>query len=84
MLKKEARQNEMKKVVGSAISCDHTFRVSNNIGMVRPGNDDKLVAQYNNPFIKLNEDGIVANWRLTKTSSFEEIRAVLCQYKFTS
>ena len=74
----------MKKVVGSAILCDHTFRVSDNIGMVRPGNDDKLVAEYNNLFIKLNEDGIVANWRLTKTSSFEEIRAVLCQYKFKS
>lgn len=59
--KKEACQNEMKKVVGSAISCDHTFRVSNNIGMVRPGNDDKFVAQFNNLFIMLNEDGIVAD-----------------------
>ena len=74
----------MKKVVGSAILCDHTFRVSYNIGMVRPGNDDKLVARFNNLFIMLNEDEIVANWRLTKTSSFEEIRDVLCQYKFTS
>ena len=71
----------MKKVVGSAISCDHTFRVSNNIGMVRPGNDDKFVAQFNNLFIMLNEDGIVADWRLTKTTSFEEIGDVLHQYK---
>ena len=79
--KKEVYQNEMKKVIGSAISCDHTFRVSNNIGMVRPGNDDKFVTQFNNLFIVLNEEGKVADWRLTKTTAFEEIRDVLQQYK---
>ena len=55
--KKKVYQNEMKKVIGSAISCDHTFRVSNNIGMVRPGNDNKFVTQFNNLFIMLNEKG---------------------------
>ena len=79
--KKEVCQNEMKKVVGSAISCVHTFRVSNNIGMVRPGNDNKFVTQFNNLLIVLNEEGKVADWRLTKTTAFEEIRDVLQQYK---
>ena len=79
--KKEVYQNEMKKVIGSAISCDHTFRVSNNIGMVRPGNDNKFVTQFNNLFIVLNEEGKVADWRLTKTIAFKEIRDVLQQYK---
>ena len=79
--KKEVYQNEMKKVIGSAISCDHTFRVSNNIGMVRPGNDNKFVTQFNNLFIVLNEEGKVVDWRLTKTTAFEEIRDVLQQYK---
>ena len=29
-------QSEMKKVTGLAISCDHTFKVSKNVGVLRP------------------------------------------------
>lgn len=79
--KRETYQNEMKKVTGSFISCDHTFKVSKNIGMVRPGNEDKFVTQFNNLYIVLNEEGKIVDWRLTKTTSFEEIREVLVQYK---
>jgi len=62
----------MKKVTGCAISCDHTFRVSKNIGMVRPGNNNKLVEQFKNLFIILNEDRKVVDWQLTKTTAFKE------------
>lgn len=79
--KKAIYQNEMKKVTGCAISCDHTFKVSKNIGMVRPGNDDKFVEQFKNLFIILNEDGKVVDWQLTKTTSFEELRDVFLRYK---
>ena len=71
----------MKKATGSFILCDHTFKVSNNIGMIRPGNKDKFVIQFNNLYIVLNEEGKMVDWRLTKTTSFEEIREVLLQYK---
>jgi len=70
--KKAIYQNEMKKVTGCAISCDHTFRVSKNIGMVRPGNNNKLVEQFKNLFIILNEDRKVVDWQLTKTTAFKE------------
>ena len=79
--KRETYQNEMKKVTGSFISCDHTFKVSKNIGMVRPGSKDKFVTQFNNLYIVLNEEGKIVDWRLTKTTSFEEIREVLQHYK---
>ena len=68
-------------MTGSFISCDHTFKVSKNIGMVRPGNEDKFVTQFNNLYIVLNEEGKIVDWRLTKTTSFEEIRELLLQYK---
>ena len=68
-------------MTGSFISYDHTFKVSKNIGMVRPGNEDKFVTQFNNLYIVLNEEGKIVDWRLTKTTSFEEIREVLLQYK---
>ena len=79
--KRDTYQNEMKKVTGSFISCDHTFKVSKNIGMVRPGNEDKFVTQFNNLYVVLNEEGKIIDWRLTKTTSFEEIREVLQKYK---
>lgn len=79
--KKAIYQNEMKKVTGCAISCDHTFRVSKNIGMVRPGNNDKFVEQFKNLFIILNEDGKVVDWQLTKTTAFKELRGVFLRYK---
>lgn len=79
--KKAIYQNEMKKVTGCAISCDHTFRVSKNIGMVRPGNNDKFVEQFKNLFIILNEDGKVVDWQLTKTTAFKELRGVFLWYK---
>ena len=47
--------------------------------MVRPGKEDKFVPQFNNLYIVLNEEGKIVDWRLTKTTSFEEITEVLQQ-----
>ena len=43
--------------------------------------EDKFVTQFNNLYIVLNEEGKIVDWRLTKTTSFEEIREVLQHYK---
>jgi len=79
--KKAIYQNEMKKVTGCAISCDHTFRVSKNIGMARPGNNDKFVELFKNLFIILNEEGKVVDWQLTKTTGFKGVTGVFLQNK---
>ena len=71
----------MNKVTGLAISCDHTFKVSKNVGVVRPGQDEKFITQFKNLYIIMNEEGKIVNWRLTKSTSFEEIQEVLEGYK---
>ena len=59
------------------ITCDHTFKVSKYICATR-GNDSKCMKQFENLFIALNEDHkVVRGWRLTKSTSFEEIRHFL-------
>ena len=78
--KRPVYQAEMNKVTGLAISCDHTFKVSKNIGIVRPGVDQKFVTQFNNLYIIMNEEGKIIDWRLTKSTSFEEVREVLEKY----
>lgn len=74
--KRELYQAKMNKVKGLAISCDHTFKVSKNIGIVRPGQDQRFVTQFNNLYIIVNEEGRIVNWRLIKSTSFEEIREI--------
>lgn len=56
----------MKKVSATALSCDHTFKMSRNIGVVRE-EDSKFVTQFHQLFIALNENGEVLAWRLTKS-----------------
>jgi len=58
------------------ITCDHTFKVSKYICASR-GSDNKCMKQFENLFIALNEDHKVVGWRLTKSTSFEEIRDLL-------
>ena len=65
---------EMDKITASAISCDHTLKVSKNIGVVAEGQEGKFVKQYKNLYIFLNEVGQIVDWRLTKTTSFEKAR----------
>lgn len=57
------------------ITCDHTFKVSKYICASR--GSDKCIKQFENLFIVLNEDHKVVGWRLTKSTSFEEIRDLL-------
>ena len=46
-LDKDDYISEMQKVTGKGISCDHTFKVSRNIGVVTEGNEDKFLKQNN-------------------------------------
>lgn len=80
--KQSLYEKEMKKcVLGSRIiSCDHTFRVSKFIG-ARRTTDNKFVKQFENFFIILNEKHQIIGWRLTKSTSFEEIRSLLQELK---
>ena len=64
----------------TTISCDHTFKISKYIG-ARRESDNKFVKQFENLFIVLNERHEVIGWRLTRTTSFEEIRSLLVGLK---
>ena len=68
---------EMRAVRGMAIACDHTFRVSRNIGVVTEGKEDRFLKQFSNLYIVLNEHGEIFDWRLTKTTAFDEIDDLL-------
>lgn len=60
----------------SSLSCDHTFKISRNVGLVREI-DKKFVTQFQQLFICLNELGQVVVWRLTKSTAFGEIEDLL-------
>ena len=62
------------------ISCDHTFKISKYIG-ARRASDAKFVKQFENLYIVLNKKHEIIAWRLTKTTSFEEIRTLLVGLK---
>ena len=59
---------------------DHTFRVSKFIEERRT-TDNKFVKQFENLFIILNENHQIIGWRLTTSTSFEEIRSLLQELK---
>ena len=61
----------MNKLSATAISCDHTFKISRNVGLVEQ--DNKFVTQYNQLFIALNEKGQVLTWKMTASTFFSEI-----------
>ena len=60
----------------SSLSCDHTFKVSRNVGLVREI-DKKFVTQFQQLFICLDDLGQVVAWRLTKSTTFGEIEDLL-------
>lgn len=78
--KKHLYEIDMKRVSATALSCDHTFKISRNIGLVRE-EDNKFVTQFNQLFIALNENGEVLAWRLTKSTAFSEIKDILIDIK---
>ena len=71
---------EMNRLTVSSLSCDHTFKISRNIGFVRE-KDNKFVTQFDQFFICLNECGEVVAWKLTKSTSFNETEDLLIQLK---
>jgi len=56
------------------LSCDHTFKVSANIGFWF---NKRWVKLYDTLFIVLNEEGIVLSWKLCKGSKFSSIEDIL-------
>ena len=67
---------EMATLSVSSLSCDHTFKISRNAGLVRE-TDNTFVTQFNQLFISLNEIGQVVAWRLIKFTTFSEIEDLL-------
>ena len=52
------------------LSCDHTFKVSANIGFWF---NKKWIKLYDTLFIVLNEDGVVLSWKLSKGTKFSSV-----------
>ena len=70
----------MKTVTATALSCDHTFKICRNIGLVRE-EDNKFITQFNQLFIALNKKGEVLAWKPTKSTFFSEIEDLLLDVK---
>lgn len=62
------------------ITCDHTFKVSVNIGVKRNGNG-KWDTQFDALFVILNELGEVVSWQLTDSTGFSNIENMLLKFK---
>ena len=69
---KHTFSRSMEQLTGTALSFDHTFKVSNHVGIVR--NDDSFVKQFVGCFLEMNEYGEVTAWRLTKATAFDELK----------
>lgn len=69
-------EENRKRLTGKVITCDHTFKISRNIGVVRE-DDNQFVSQNNQVFIVLNEKGEVLGWQLTKSATFCETEDLL-------
>lgn len=78
---KDFYASEMLGTSGTLISCDHTFKVSKNIGVVTEGEEQKFISSFKNLFIVLNENGQILDWRLTKSTAFQEIDDLLHKLK---
>ena len=71
----------MQNISATHISCDRTFKISRNIGVVSEGEKNKFLSLFNNAFIVLNENGELVDWRLTKSTAFHEISDLLTSLK---
>jgi hypothetical protein len=56
-------------------SCDHTFKIASNVGVLRKS-DKKWEKQYDSVFFVLNEDGVVLTWQLTKGTAFSQVNSL--------
>ena len=59
----------------SYISFDHTFKIASNIGFQRA--DNRWITQYNSVFFVMNEIGQIIAWQLVRTTSMDEVKALL-------
>lgn len=73
-------QQQMEAIPCSVLTCDHTFKVSKHIGVVR-GSDNAFINQFENLYIALNEHGQVVAWRLTRNTAFKEVDDLLIHLK---
>lgn len=78
--KKHLYEKEMNSLTATALSSDHTFKISRNVGVVRE-TDNKFVTQFKQLFIALNERGEVIAWKPTTTTAFSEIEDLLSDLK---
>ena len=60
----------------SFITIDHTFHVASNVGYLC--SDGRWITQYSSLFIVLNDVSQVFAWQLTKTTSMDECKELLC------
>ena len=58
----------------SSISVNHSFQISKSIGDFRL-QDSIFINEKMKFFIVLNEEGLVVNWKLTKTTAQKEIES---------
>jgi hypothetical protein len=65
--------------ISNAISLDHTFKVSSNVGYCRA--DGKWVTLYSSVFICMNNIGQVVGWQFTSTTSLDEVSTLLVHIK---
>ena len=77
---KHLYEKNMENLKATAMSCDHTFKISRNIGLVRKS-DNKFITQFKHLFIAMNEKGEVVAWRLTTSTGFSEIEDLLNRLK---
>lgn len=62
------------------ISCDQTFKVAANIGLLRQS-DKKWQKQYDSMLCIPNENGVVLAWQLTKETAFDNVKDLLTNLK---
>ena len=73
--------SEMLGISATSISCDHTFKISKNIGVVTEGEEQKFLPNFKNLFMVLKENSQILDWRLTKSTAFQEIDDLLVRLK---
>ncbi len=61
----------MSSLMGTHLSCDHTFKLAKHIGIMRDGS---WVSQYDTLFILINDKGEVLYWQLTKGTAFSTVQ----------
>lgn len=71
-----AYRESFNSLSGTVLSCDHTFKVSVNIGFMNPVTKT-WTKQYDSLFIILNEFGQVLGHQLVKSTSFSNIESLL-------